>query len=318
MPDQLTAEIARAVDHLIANCLQPLAGKRVVVIAHDSGPFWSTLAHRIGRAAGRVTAIAEPAGAAPPDRLVPKPLGVGRFFLPQLGEYEAALTILESPLRPAPQSDPMQLREALLALHRSRHPTAFIEWPSWMGEGAAQERLFDLYLSALQIDYDALRRRNREIADRLSQATTLLVTAPNGTEIELERGEAPVLCEDCRIQSADPFFQLPGGEVFFAPREGSARGNIVTRIGSRRVAVTVRNGIADFSGLPGLPAAAPLTEFGVGTNPKAPLLSSLSVGEKARGTCHFGFGDNREFGGSVSAPYHFDLVVENPTIRLRG
>ena len=40
--------------------------------------------------------------------------------------------------------------------------------------------------------------------------------------------------------------------------------------------------------------------------------------EQARGTCHFGFGHNIEYGGQNASSYHFDLVVRRPTIASDG
>ena len=36
--------------------------------------------------------------------------------------------------------------------------------------------------------------------------------------------------------------------------------------------------------------------------------------EQARGTCHFGFGMNLNYGGKIKSKKHFDLVILNPTI----
>jgi len=38
--------------------------------------------------------------------------------------------------------------------------------------------------------------------------------------------------------------------------------------------------------------------------------------EQSRGTCHFGFGMNLNFGGQIESRNHFDLVVLNPTIMI--
>ena len=61
-----------------------------------------------------------------------------------------------------------------------------------------------------------------------------------------------------------------------------------------------------------------LAELGIGLNPAALWYEELMEAECARGTCHFGFGNNIEYGGSNKSSYHFDLVVKNPTIIVDG
>jgi len=62
--------------------------------------------------------------------------------------------------------------------------------------------------------------------------------------------------------------------------------------------------------------AAILAEFGVGINAGAVPYADAMEAEQARGTCHFGFGHNLEYGGNNSSVYHFDLVVRNPIIQV--
>jgi leucyl aminopeptidase (aminopeptidase T) len=38
--------------------------------------------------------------------------------------------------------------------------------------------------------------------------------------------------------------------------------------------------------------------------------------EQARGTCHFGFGMNLNYGGEIKSTKHFDLVILNPSIEI--
>jgi hypothetical protein len=129
---ELYPRIARTAEHLINHCFTGLSGKPVMVILQESGPFWSSLVQNLERVAGCVMVLEESADCPSVDRLIPKPLGGGRFFLPQIGEYEAALTIVTSPLRIDHAVDSMAVREGLLALHRSKHPTAYVEWPAGM------------------------------------------------------------------------------------------------------------------------------------------------------------------------------------------
>jgi leucyl aminopeptidase (aminopeptidase T) len=59
-----------------------------------------------------------------------------------------------------------------------------------------------------------------------------------------------------------------------------------------------------------------LAEVGIGTNKNALWNSDLMESEQARGTCHFGFGMNLNYGGKIESKKHFDLVILNPTITV--
>ena len=62
--------------------------------------------------------------------------------------------------------------------------------------------------------------------------------------------------------------------------------------------------------------ASVLAEVGIGTNKNALWSSDLMESEQSRGTCHFGFGMNLNYGGQIESKKHFDLVVLNPTIMI--
>lgn len=62
--------------------------------------------------------------------------------------------------------------------------------------------------------------------------------------------------------------------------------------------------------------ASMLAEVGIGTNKNALWSSDLMESEQSRGTCHFGFGMNLNYGGQIESKKHFDLVVLNPTIMI--
>jgi len=59
-----------------------------------------------------------------------------------------------------------------------------------------------------------------------------------------------------------------------------------------------------------------VAEFGIGTNSKA-ILSGIGLEEeKVLGTCHVAFGSNFDFGGTVKADVHWDIVLLKPTIHF--
>jgi leucyl aminopeptidase (aminopeptidase T) len=61
-----------------------------------------------------------------------------------------------------------------------------------------------------------------------------------------------------------------------------------------------------------------LAEFGVGINPGARWKENAVESEQTRGTCHFGFGHNVEYGWQNTSSYHFGFVVLRPIIEVDG
>ena len=61
-----------------------------------------------------------------------------------------------------------------------------------------------------------------------------------------------------------------------------------------------------------------IAEFGIGTNDSAKLSGILLEDEKVMGTIHIALGNNVSMGGSVNVPIHLDGVVKKPTVWMDG
>jgi leucyl aminopeptidase (aminopeptidase T) len=62
-----------------------------------------------------------------------------------------------------------------------------------------------------------------------------------------------------------------------------------------------------------------LAEIGIGVNPAfGTLTGSMLLDEKCAGTAHVALGTNTYMGGAVNATIHCDLVVKKPSIRIDG
>lgn len=66
------------------------------------------------------------------------------------------------------------------------------------------------------------------------------------------------------------------------------------------------------------PKAYHVGEIGIGLNPYCELTGRMLEDEGCYGTVHFGFGDDRGFGGTNSCPLHLDLVFRSPTLSVDG
>ncbi|MEM4409645.1 MAG: hypothetical protein QXI19_12975, partial [Candidatus Caldarchaeum sp.] len=61
-----------------------------------------------------------------------------------------------------------------------------------------------------------------------------------------------------------------------------------------------------------------IAELGIGTNDVARVRGNLLEDEKALGTAHIAFGDNKSMGGTVRVASHLDGVILKPTITIDG
>lgn len=125
---------------------------------------------------------------------------------------------------------------------------------------------------------------------------------------------------------------LPSGEAYIAPFEGTANGQIlidgsIAGIGRLEtpVLLTIENGrIVSAEGEAGVRLleilgdgdGRLLGEFGIGTNDKARITGVVLEDEKVYGTIHVAFGSNNTFGGTISAGVHIDGVVTIPDVYI--
>lgn len=125
---------------------------------------------------------------------------------------------------------------------------------------------------------------------------------------------------------------LPSGEAYIAPLEGTATGQIkvdgsVAGIGALDgpMVLTVEQGRlvhadGEYGGklldMLGDGDGRLLGEFGIGTNNKARITGVVLEDEKVYGTIHVAFGSNNTFGGVVAAGVHIDAVVMKPDVYI--
>jgi len=203
----------------------------------------------------------------------------------------------------------------------------------------------EMFLRAVDTDYDKLRRFTDEIADKFIGINTIRITSEKGTNIEFSIEGRTALRMNGLAHRAGSLINLPDGEVAFAPVEGSANG-IAVIDGSMvpdqdtgygvigkiidPIKITFQNGKA--IKIEGGREAAILKEvisksdenafllgeFGVGTNPNAILTGEVLEDEKVLGTAHIALGSNRSFGGIIQSNVHLDGVILSPKIYLDG
>ena len=189
----------------------------------------------------------------------------------------------------------------------------------------------------MSADYAEVKRRSQAIATLLTAGSEVRITSEQGTDLVFGIEGREGISDDGDLRDKASFGNLPAGEGFIAPVEGTASGTIVfdgsvvpfTELLTEPITVRMVDGFAvDFSGgraeewrshmEPHGRDAFNLAELGVGTNEKATLTGNILEDEKIIGTVHLAFGDNHTFGGTVSVPSHLDGLVTAPTVEIDG
>ncbi len=176
------------------------------------------------------------------------------------------------------------------------------------------------------VDPEETESFRTKLAGKLRNAKAITITTRAGTRITVQP-------RAWRTSPGDT------NEVFTAPQEMAAEGQIVVDGSAywgpptHPILLKIQGGrltnlsaldaadkqqalmIKDLSADKG---AAVLAEFGLGINVEASPQGNVMEAEQARGTCHFGFGRNTEYGGQNRSRTHTDYVLLRPTIWVDG
>jgi leucyl aminopeptidase (aminopeptidase T) len=191
-------------------------------------------------------------------------------------------------------------------------------------------------VGAITADYSEVSNLCAKIGSLMDKASEVRITSKRGTDIKMSIRERLVERDTGILHKQGDFGNLPAGEVYVAPVEGSAEGTLVfdgsiASIGvlKKPVTVDVKEGFA--TSILGGPEASKfdsllkavnkkeaynIAEFGVGCNPKGRLIGIALEDEKVYGTVHVALGDNSTFGGKVQAGIHLDGIMLKPNMFL--
>lgn len=196
----------------------------------------------------------------------------------------------------------------------------------------------EVMIRGMNADYKAIAKRTIKLQKILEKGKSIRVTAPNGTDISFKIAGRKVIPSKGLFHKKGESGNLPTGEAFLAPVEGTSNGVFIVDgsmaglglIKNVNIRIEVEKGYATkISG--GIFAkklrimldkvgkdARNIAEFGVGTNDSAKLSGILLEDEKVMGTIHIALGNNVSMGGSVNVPIHLDGVVKKPSVWMDG
>jgi aminopeptidase len=195
-------------------------------------------------------------------------------------------------------------------------------------------------IRCLNADYYAIADRTERATRILTAGKSVRVTTAAGTDLRFSIRGVHAIASTGLIHKAGGFGNLPSGEAYMRPLEGTAEGvlvvdgsmagigNLMAMNETIRIEIdggaarTITGGAAaakldHLLGAVG-PTAYTAAEFGVGTNDAARIIGNILEDEKVQGTIHIAFGNNVSMGGKVNVPIHLDGIVRDPTVELDG
>ncbi len=188
-------------------------------------------------------------------------------------------------------------------------------------------------------DYREIHEVTRRIAARITEASAATVKCPAGTNITFSLKGRDGGVDAGIYDKPGAWGNLPAGEAYVAPLEGTAEGRIVVQrgwwadLGEDMVLTFAGGEVVSVEGggpkgcelrsllSPGRDeglywARRNLAELGIGTNPRARRTDITLEAEKIKGTVHLAIGDGSHMGGRVEADLHEDFVIPQPTLLL--
>jgi leucyl aminopeptidase (aminopeptidase T) len=194
----------------------------------------------------------------------------------------------------------------------------------------------EMLARVMSADIERLRRRVAAVAAALDAGSEARITCPLGSDLRLGIDGRRAIPDAGQLTEPGAFGNLPCGEGFIAPVEGTGDGALVVAgsvagIGKVSEPLTLRveeGHLREASGAEGerllelLSAHGPdgtnVAELGIGTNERATLTGEILEDEKILGTAHVAFGASAGIGGTVQVPVHLDCVVLDPDVSVDG
>lgn len=191
----------------------------------------------------------------------------------------------------------------------------------------------------MAVDYHQVASDTERLVELITTAQSAVVRSSAGTDIQVSLAGRRGQSDTGLYTARGAWGNLPAGEAYVAPVEGTAEGVIVVQAGwypnlTEDMTLHFHQGLAvelegggkvgeRFRGLLRLEseeeiykARRNLAELGIGTNPNAKQPDNVLEAEKIRGTVHLAIGDNSHMGGTVTADLHEDFIIPEPDLLL--
>jgi len=196
----------------------------------------------------------------------------------------------------------------------------------------------EIFIKGMSVDYSIIKSFNEKLLSVLKGAKEVRITSPLGTDLVLSVEGREFHADSGILHEKGAFGNLPAGEVYIAPLEGTANGVVVfdasfagigllkepiTIVVKDGYAVEIRGGeeatkLKSILEKVGTKEAYNIAELGIGTNRGAEVVGNILMDEKVYGTVHIALGDSSTIGGRVKAGIHLDGILRKPTVYVDG
>ena len=194
----------------------------------------------------------------------------------------------------------------------------------------------EVMIRGMNADYKKISKLSLNLKKILEKGSKIRITTEPGTDLSFSIKGRNVLASKGLFHQKGDAGNLPTGETFLSPVEGTTNGVFIVDgsmaglglMKNTKLKIEVKNGYAvkitgghlakklikmlDSVGK----KARNIAEFGIGTNDSAKLSGVLLEDEKVLGTVHIALGNNASMGGNVNVPIHLDGVIKKPTVYL--
>lgn len=192
---------------------------------------------------------------------------------------------------------------------------------------------------SMTADYERIASETTSLIKILNSTSMIRICTKTGTDFCFSIKGRKGSSDTGILNSRGDWGNLPAGEAYIAPKEGTANGIVVIEagwfpnlkrnmklvfesgnlkkiVGGGEVRKTLLNLIQPQNKTSTYIARRCLAEFGIGTNPKAKRRDNILEAEKMKGTIHIAIGDNSHMGGLNKADLHQDFVIRAPTVKM--
>ncbi len=196
-----------------------------------------------------------------------------------------------------------------------------------------------MILDAASVDFTAVSRKGRKVADLLSREDDVEIAAPTGTHLTLRlkgrdavNDDAIVDAQDLKAKTSSFMTNVPPGQAYVAPDETSAEGVLVADLPTpylgtfvRGLKLTFEDGKATWTAEENAEAYRKSWErskgpkdrlgaLGIGLNPAA--RSGFLQNDLASGVLELGLGSNASFGGMNKTDFYLGTYLSGATVKV--
>jgi aminopeptidase len=194
--------------------------------------------------------------------------------------------------------------------------------------GISFKRINKIYFDTMTVDYKKLYKFNTKLAKKFHKTDKIRIIGER-TDLEFSiKNRKPLLDSGIVTKEKLWYMNIPSGEVFFAPVENSANGEIYFDLpcmwhygkhvkgvwfkfkNGRVIDYEIEKGLKNFEDVMKNASGQKdrIAELGIGTNPRAKFTGGMTIiDEKIKGTIHIAIGKNKHFGGNNESTIHWDF-----------